>query len=428
MSLFPLDRILSRFVCHGQLTLVDTDGSSTVFGRRGDTPSVTIRLLDPTFRWRLLYWPGVAFGEGYMDRRFAIEEGTLRELLEIVMISQTDLIAHSRLYPFWRRIETVLRTNPFLTRLGKAERNVRHHYDIGHALYETFLDNDLQYSCALWSEGVSTLEEAQLEKKRLIARKLLLSPGMEVLDIGSGWGGLALYLAAEHRVRVTGVTLSKDQYETSLARAEAAGLSDRVTFKLLDYRLLGGEYDRIVSVGMFEHVGLPRYREFFAHLKRLLRSDGVALLHTIGKMQDPGPVNGWTTRYIFPGGYLPTLSEIAPATERNGLWLTDIEVLRLHYAKTLRAWDGRFQARRKEVAAMFDERFCRMWEFYLQAAEMSFRCQELCNFQIQIAKRIDAVPLTRDYLLPLPARSPARIAVGSVARRRPRKNAPIAAE
>ena len=434
MSLFPLDRLLSRFVRHGRLTVLDTAGKAATFGNPSAQPAVTIRLVDPRLPWRLLYWPAVAVGEGYMNGGYVIESGTLREFLEILMASQTGIIGTNALYPLWRKIETVLRSQPMRTRLGLAERNVRHHYDVGHSLYEMFLDEDLQYSCAYWADGVTSLEEAQLEKKRHIARKLVLQPGMEVLDIGSGWGGMALYLAAEHNVKVTGVTLSKDQYETSVRRAREAGLADRVTFKLLDYRLETGQYDRIVSVGMFEHVGRSRFREFFTHLRRLLTDDGIALLHTIGKMQDPGPPNGWVTRYIFPGGYLPTMSEIAPVTEQLGLWMTDIEVLRLHYAKTLQAWDERFQARRDDVRAMFDERFCRMWEFYLQSAEMAFRFQELCNFQIQIAKKVGTVPLTRDYIYDhgRPAQAPPLAVVEDVrvpaTRPRQKKSTPVAAE
>jgi cyclopropane-fatty-acyl-phospholipid synthase len=256
----------------------------------------------------------------------------------------------------------------------------------------------MQYSCAYWDEGVTTLEEAQAAKKRHIARKLLIEPGMEVLDIGCGWGGMALTLARDFGARVTGVTLSKDQYETCLRRAEKAGLADRVTFKLLDYRLETGVYDRVVSVGMFEHIGRPYFGEYFSHLYRLLKPDGVALIHSIAKMRDPGPSNEWITKYIFPGGYLPTLSELAPVIERQRFWLADLEVLRLHYAETLKEWNIRFQKHRATFAKRFDERFCRMWEFYLLGCEASFRHQECCVFQMQLAKQVGAVPITRAYL------------------------------
>ena len=272
----------------------------------------------------------------------------------------------------------------------------------------------MQYSCACWCEGVTSLEEAQLDKKRHIAKKLLLEPGMKVLDIGSGWGGLALYLAAEHKVHVTGVTLSTDQLETSVRRAGAVGFADRVTFKLQDYRSEPEAYDRVVSVGMFEHIGRRNFKEFFGHLDRLLRPDGVALLHTIGRRPPPEPINPWMQKYIFPGAYVPSLSQLAPLIERQGLWLTDTETLRIHYAKTLVAWQERFQAKRTEVAEMFDERFCRMWEFYLGATEMSFRNTHVV-FQLQLAKQIGIVPTTRDYIYAETAES------------RRRKSAPFAA-
>ena len=305
----------------------------------------------------------------------------------------------------------------------RASRNVQHHYDIDHRLYELFLDEDMQYSCAYWREGVTSLDQAQRDKKRHIAKKLLLEPGMEVLDIGCGWGGLALTLARDYGVRVTGVTLSNDQYQTSLKRAQEAGLSDRVTFKLLDYRNEPGSYDRIVSVGMFEHVGRRSYGEFFAQIDRLLKPDGVALLHTIGRMVAPTPINAWMEKYIFPGAYLPSLSQLTPHLEQRGLWLTDFEMLRLHYAKTLKAWDDRFQARRQEIAEMFDERFCRMWEFYLQLCEVAFRRRTLVVFQLQLAKQFGALPATREYIYTenLAADEPALIAANrSEAQPKPR--------
>jgi cyclopropane-fatty-acyl-phospholipid synthase len=281
---------------------------------------------------------------------------------------------------------------------GRSARNVQHHYDIDHRLYATFLDRDMQYSCAYFRRGDETIDEAQENKRRHIASKLLLRPGMRVLDIGSGWGGLALHLAKEFDVHVTGLTLSKDQFETSVRRAEAAGLAQRVTFKMLDYRQETGTYDRIVSVGMFEHVGKPQFSAFFRQLRRLLADDGVALVHSIAKMWDPGPINRWMEKYIFPGSYLPALSELAPVMERFQLWLTDLETWRIHYARTLEAWNERFQANREQIRSMFDERFCRMWELYLLGCREAFLHQELCVFQLQLAKRIDAVPLTRDYL------------------------------
>lgn len=398
MSLFPLDRVLTRLVKHGRLTVIGPDGTVQTFGAPDARPAVTVRLRDKSFLWRATVLPALAVGEGYMDGSFSIEEGTLAEFLEVALVSQDFAFAETSGRSFFQRLRGIYHTKDMLNRIGRAEKNVRHHYDIDHALYELFLDKDMQYSCAYWEDGVETLEEAQTAKKRHIARKLRIEPGMEVLDIGSGWGGLAIYLADQFGARVTGVTLSKDQYETSVRRAEEAGLSDRVKFKLLDYRLEDGRYDRIVSVGMFEHIGRPYFKEYFSHLDRLLKPEGVVLLHTIAKMRDPGPSNEWITKYIFPGGYLPTLSELAPIIERQRFWLADLEVLRLHYAETLKAWNERFQVHRAAVAERFDERFCRMWEFYLQGCEASFRFQECCVFQIQLSKKVAAVPITRSYL------------------------------
>ena len=394
MSLFPLDRLLARLVTHGQLTVVGVKGERRTFGSAATGPSVTVRINDPAFPRRFVRHPGLLIGEGYMDGAYSVEDGTLGELLEIVVASTKGREPGGFLGSALTRFASLTRHNDGV----RAARNVRHHYDIDHRLYEMFLDEDMQYSSAYWRDGVNSLEQAQRDKKRHIASKLRLEPGMEVLDIGSGWGGLSLTLARDFGVNVTGVTLSVDQYETSLRRAEEAGLSDRVTFKLLDYRDEPATYDRIVSVGMFEHVGLRNYGEFFDHLDRLLKPAGVALLHTIGRMTTPAPINAWMEKYIFPGAYLPSLSQLAPLVEQRGLWLTDFEMLRLHYARTLEEWNERFQAKRAEIAEMFDERFCRMWEFYLLLNVTAFRHRALVVFQLQLAKEIDTVPITRDYI------------------------------
>ena len=280
----------------------------------------------------------------------------------------------------------------------RAARNAAHHYDLNGRLYALLLDEDRQYSCAYFRTGQETLEEAQAAKKRHIAAKLCLRPGLHVLDIGCGWGGLALTLAREHGVRVTGITLSQEQLAAARARAREAGLADRVRFELLDYRALRGTYDRIVSVGMFEHVGISHYRHFFQALRRSLAPDGVALIHAIGRSHGPAVTNPWLAKYIFPGGYSPALSEVLPAVERSGLLATDIEVLRLHYAETLRRWRERLSARHGAVAALYDERFCRMFEFYLSGAELAFRHKGHMVWQMQLARQVDAVPLTRDYI------------------------------
>jgi cyclopropane-fatty-acyl-phospholipid synthase len=284
--------------------------------------------------------------------------------------------------------------------LRRSRRNVAHHYDLSGKLYDLFLDKDRQYSCAYFTNNNKTLDEAQHDKKRHLAAKLLLTkPGLKVLDIGSGWGGLGLYLARVCQADVTGVTLSAEQLKVSNDRAKAEGLAERARFHLRDYREEQGRYDRIVSVGMFEHVGAGNYRAFFRKMKELLKDDGVAVLHSIGRMSPPGSTNPWLRKYIFPGGYTPALSETFAAIEQEGLWITDVEILRLHYADTLKEWRRRFQENRAEVARLYDERFCRMWEFYLAGCEVAFRRMDQMVFQIQIAKRQDAVPLTRDYML-----------------------------
>jgi cyclopropane-fatty-acyl-phospholipid synthase len=280
---------------------------------------------------------------------------------------------------------------------------VAHHYDLSEELYRLFLDDDMQYSCAYFREPGMSLERAQLEKKRLLTAKLYIDrPGLKVLDIGSGWGGLGLHLAREANCDVTGVTLCVEQHRVSQDRARAAGLDKHISFDLRDYREVQGSFDRIVSVGMFEHVGKGNYPEFFDKVRDLLTDDGVCVLHTIGRSNEPGPVNPFVRKYIFPGGDLPCLSEVLPIVERTGLLVTDIEVLRLHYAETIRHWRRRFDANRARIRDLYDERFCRMWEIYLIGAELSFIHQNLVVFQIQLAKRPDAVPLTRDYMVPPP--------------------------
>lgn len=284
--------------------------------------------------------------------------------------------------------------------IDRARRNVAHHYDLSGQLYDLFLDSDRQYSCAYFISASDSLETAQQNKKRHIAAKLLLDrQGLKILDIGSGWGGLGLYLAEEPGADVTGVTLSVEQHKVCQARAAAAGLADRVRFQLRDYRQVAGEYDRIVSVGMFEHVGKKNYDEFFAKLNGLLKEDGVALLHAIGSSGAPAPINPFIRKYIFPGADLASLSEVCSAAERSGLIVTDVEILRLHYAETLRHWRRRFMANWQRVVALYDERFCRMWEFYLILCEIGFRFRSMMVFQIQLAKQSDIVPLTRDYMV-----------------------------
>jgi cyclopropane-fatty-acyl-phospholipid synthase len=392
-----LSYLLRRLVRRGTLDIIDARGRTHRFaGEPG--PSLTVRLHDRALGRKLFFNPRLYLGEAFMDGTLTVENASLYDFLDFAAVNMA--LAPKNLltplyYGFGRGLRALQQFNP----LGRARQNVAHHYDLSDTLYDLFLDADRQYSCAYFTEADQTIEEAQANKKRHIASKLLLKPGQRVLDIGSGWGGLALYLARECGVSVTGLTLSSEQLKVAERRAAAAGLADRVRFELLDYRQATGRYDRIVSVGMFEHVGVVHYQTFFRKLGELLAEDGVALLHTIGRQDGPGATNPWIRKYIFPGGYSPALSEVVPVVERVGLWVTDVEVLRLHYAETLRAWRSRFNANRERIRALYDERFCRMWEFYLAGSEIAFRHQGHVNFQIQLAKRVDSVPLTRDYMV-----------------------------
>jgi cyclopropane-fatty-acyl-phospholipid synthase len=399
MPVVSLHRLIGRVISYGSLTVITPGGVSHSFGT-GEEPRVAIRIHDSRVERRLLFRPGLAVGEAYTDGSLMIEEGTLRDLLDILLKSREKAIPTGAWGALLRAFKAVRFYPEIINGINRSRRNVQHHYDLGNELYRLFLDRDMQYSCAYFRQPGLSLDEAQFEKKEHLARKLMLQPGMHVLDIGSGWGGLALHLARHYGVRVTGITLSREQLEVSVRRAAEMDLSDRLTFQLRDYRETGGQYDRIVSVGMFEHIGQPYFREFFQHVFGLLAEDGIAVLHTIGRMNPPEPIGIWIRRQIFPGAYLPALSELAPILEKLGFLLTDLENWRLHYAETLRRWDERFQQNRREIAALYDEKFCRMWEFYLQSCERAFQHQRLCVFQLQLAKSIGAVPLTRDYMYP----------------------------
>jgi cyclopropane-fatty-acyl-phospholipid synthase len=404
--------LLGRLVQEGRLTIVDARGRRHVVAGSRPGPSATIRLADRRIEAQLLVNPKLHFGEAYMDGRITIEEGTLVDVVDL-LTRNLAAIENNGMGPVrrWlgRALHFVLTHNP----VGKAQKNVAHHYDLSGQLYDLFLDRDRQYSCAYFATDNDSLEVAQHNKKLHIAAKLLLEPGQRVLDIGSGWGGLGLYLAKLENVDVTGVTLSTEQQRVSSERARAEGLSDRVRFHLRDYRAQPGPFDRIVSVGMFEHVGPLHYREYFSKVKELLTEDGVMLLHSIGRMEPPGSTNPWLRKYIFPGGYTPALSEVLRAVEDAGLWITDIEILRLHYAKTLHEWHRRFQQNRNRIRMLYDERFCRMWEFYLVGCEYAFRNLGQMVFQMQIARRQEAVPLTRDYIGDYESRNAARVAIAA---------------
>ncbi|SCZ11558.1 SAM-dependent methyltransferase [Microvirga guangxiensis] len=391
-----LTTAFTRAVKHGTLTMTTAGGQKLTFGD-GGMPEVAIRFTDAPAQMALCLHPELKLGELFVDGRLVIEKGSILDLLQLLLQDTRGELDELPLHRL-RRIRTrMIRRSE--NDAHRSKRNVAHHYDLDGRLYSLFLDSDKQYSCAYFDHPDASLEEAQLAKKRHIAAKLLVDRGHSVLDIGSGWGGMGLYLAQVAGVgSVKGVTLSEEQLEVSRKRAATAGLLDRVRFELEDYRSTRDSFDRIVSVGMFEHVGLASYDEYFQTCRRLLKDDGVMLLHTIGRSGTPYPTNPWITKYIFPGGHLPVLSEVLPAVERAGLIVTDIEILRLHYAYTLQAWRERFMANREEVRKLYDERFCRMWECYLAMSESAFRWQDAVVFQLQLARRNDVVPLTRDYI------------------------------
>jgi len=380
----------------GTLTLIDPDGKSEVYGGAAPGPDVTIRITDPAFDRKLLINPELRLAEAYMDGGLDAAPQDLRDLVILFRINKSRLKkmpGHQMFRPVARAVKRVLRNSPL-----RARRNAAHHYDIGNDLYRLFLDDDMQYSCGYFPRGDETLEEAQLAKKRHIAAKLRLEPGQRVLDIGCGWGGMALYLAQVAGVEVLGVTLAEEQLKIARERAEAAGLADRVRFELQDYRKVKGRFDRIVSVGMMEHVGARDLAAYFTAVRDLMAPDGVALIHSIMRMGPPSVTDPFTAKYIFPGGYIPALSETVAAVEKTRLWLQDCEIWRKHYAFTIAEWARRFAANRETAKAMYDERFCRMWELYLLGAEDSFVNGREAVMQLQLGHKRDAVPLTRDYL------------------------------
>jgi cyclopropane-fatty-acyl-phospholipid synthase len=393
-QLFAL--FLSKLIRRGHLEVETSDGVTRVFGDRTG-PRLAVRLADRAAERELTLNPELALGELYMDGRLELTHGDLYDLLALGASNLNSYVG-----PSW--VAALNETRVALRRFrrrndrARARSNVARHYDHDRRLYGLFLDADWQYSCAYFEREGQTLEEAQLAKKRHLAAKLLLDEGQSVLDIGCGFGGMALYLAQIVGARVTGVTLSQEQFALASRRAAESGLAERVAFRLQDYRDVEEQFDRIVSVGMFEHVGVAAYDEHFAKVRRLLKDDGVMALHAIGRSDKPGANSPWIEKYIFPGGYIPSLSEVTAAIERSGLYITDMEILRLHYADTLKAWRERFLAHREEAKALYDERFFRMWEFYLAGSETSFRVNGNMVFQIQLAKRQDVVPRTRDYI------------------------------
>ena len=398
-----LSGFLDRSIKRGMLVLTFPDGSSRQFG--SGEPCIAATITCTQSLRRIALNPDLAAGEAYMDGSLCVDNSDIYGFLDLVM-SNSEAAADSTVQRARRSMRCLIRPLKLFNPVGRSRHNVAHHYDLADQLYEQFLDNDRQYSCAYFAKPDDTLEEAQMQKKRHIASKLLLQPGQRVLDIGSGWGGMARFLARTEQVSVTGLTLSSEQLTYARTETSNAGLNSEVTFHLRDYRHETGRYDRIVSIGMFEHVGTPHYRTYFNAIADRLTEDGVALVHTIGTSGPPGAPSAWIDKYIFPGGYVPAMSEVLPAIEKSGLIVTDVEILRLHYAETLRAWRLRFLANRASLATLYDDRFCRMWEFYLAACEAAFRHSGLVVFQFQLAKRNTTVPFKRDYIADVQNRLP----------------------
>jgi cyclopropane-fatty-acyl-phospholipid synthase len=387
--------MLSRFVRIGRLTVAVPGQPTHTYGD-GSGPEVVVRFAKG-WDLRMALNPDLYLGEAYMEQGLVIEQGDVWDLLELVGRNFGQYRDPPK--PVLRILTHIGRLTQQWNDRRASQRNVAHHYDLSYDLYRRFLDTDMQYSCAYFARPDMTLEEAQFAKKTHIASKLMIEPGHRVLDIGCGWGGMGLELAGRYGAQVSGVTLSKEQLAIAQGRARDAGLEGRAEFSLTDYRDVQGPFDRIVSVGMFEHVGAPNFRTYFQQVSRLLTDDGVALIHTIGRRTGPGLTQPWIAKYIFPGGYIPALSEMSAAIEDAGLWITDVEIQRLHYAETLKAWRERFMAQRAEIAALYDDRFCRMWEFYLAISELGFRYGISNVFQVQLSKRVGAVPMTRDYMV-----------------------------
>jgi len=397
-----LPMFLGRLVRRGSFTITTAAGKTYTFGD-GRGPPVAVRFTSAKAQRAVLLDPELKLGEAYMDGTFVVERGSIADVLA-VLFGQERYVS-----PIWallpRLMRYLFRRLQHFNPRSRARHNVAHHYDLDGRLYRLFLDGDEQYSCAYFESQDQSLDDAQLAKKRHLAAKLRVAPGAKVLDIGCGWGGLALYLAEIAGANVTGITLSQEQYKRAQNRALERGLSRDTTFRLLDYRDVDGRFDRIVSVGMFEHVGVGFYDRYFRKCAQLLDDNGVFVMHTIGRSGSPSVTNPWIAKYIFPGGYIPALSEVLPAIQRARLVVTDVEILQLHYAETLKAWRERFLAHREDGERLYDARFVRMWEFYLVSSEMAFRESDMVVFQIQMAKRKGVVPATRDYV----AREEARL-------------------
>lgn len=397
-----LDKMLKKLVHKGELIVTDHDGSEYRYGAPDPTHGpIRARLKDKSAAWHIARDPRVGAGEAYMDGRLVIEPPhDIRDLI-LMMRYNAPFEKPEALRPkglIRKTLGTISGKLDQFNWKSRSRRNAEHTYNLTRRLYELFLDEDRQYTCAYYRDTANSLEQAQLDKKAHIAAKLNIKPGMKILDIGCGWGGLALYLHRHYDVDVLGVALAPDQIEFCNERARELGVSDRVKFELMDYRDVGGQFDRITSVGLIEHLGTPHYPEFFAHMHRLLKPDGVMFSHCCGRMGGPGMTDKWTRKYIFPGGYIPALSELVSEAEKHRLVVTDVEALRYHYAHTLEEWYNRTNAAEDEIVDLYDRRFFRMWQFYLAGAEASFRYGGMVNWQLQYVKRRDAIPMTWDYM------------------------------
>jgi cyclopropane-fatty-acyl-phospholipid synthase len=399
--MWMLARLLRRFIRNGTMRLIDAEGGVHRFGGAGPGPAVTLRLRDPRLYRKLALNPELYAGEAYMNGTLTFEDGSaVGDLMALFAANRGGLASAASqkvLRRFWRGVKRWQQANP----AGVAAANARRHYDFPTDVYRLFLDAGLNYSCAFFEDPEhETLEEAQANKLRRATLKLDLKPGMTVAEIGSGWGSFAIHIAATTGAQVLAANVSPEQIRVARERAAEAGVGDRVTFQEVDYRDMAGRFDRVVSVGMMEHVGIGQFDAYFGAIRRLLKDDGYAFIHCIGRMTPPGTTGPFIRKYIFPGGYVPALSEVFAATERNALWVADMEVLRLHYYHTLRHWRARFAANRAKIAAIADERFCRMWEYYLAAVEVGFLNGSNMVFQLLLSTRIDAVPIVRDGLVP----------------------------
>ena len=388
--------VLKKVNFKEQLSIIDSNNNTHVFGK--GKSNLRIRLTNKSIEKKLFRNPSLHFGEGYMNKEIIIEEGSIEQLIDLITSCYDDFIKYNSVYKIYENFSGYFKIFQQLNELVKSKQNVAHHYDLNEDLYKLFLDQDMQYSCAYFHNKNISLDQAQIDKKNHIINKLQISENMKVLDIGCGWGGMAIEIAKQTGATVKGITLSENQFATASKRAQEEGLSEKLTFKLQDYRNENENYDRIVSVGMFEHVGIKYFREYLKKTYDLLKDTGVFLLHTIGQRGVPTATSPWIRKYIFPGGYIPSLSDIIHETEKLNINITDIEILRLHYAHTLTHWYQNVQKNKDQIIKMFDDRFYRMWEFYLLASKYSFVNMGNVVFQIQIAKNINNLPLTRNYM------------------------------